>query len=74
MKTGQKDNGGHDRASGLWTESELVRPPMSISDQIYDLLLGIADHFLPRDIREGISAPCKQQTHKIIVFSDRPDG
>ncbi len=37
-KTEQKDNGGIDRSSGLWTESGMVRPPKSISDQIYDLL------------------------------------
>jgi len=38
IKTGQKDNEGKDGISDLWKESELVRPPMSISDQIYDLL------------------------------------
>lgn len=38
IKTGQKDNEGKDRISGLWIESELVCPPKSISDQIYDLL------------------------------------
>ena len=38
IKTGQKDNRGNDRISGLWIESELVHQPKSISDQIYDLL------------------------------------
>jgi DNA-binding GntR family transcriptional regulator len=38
IKTGQKDNAGHDRTADLWSESELVHPPKSISDQIYDLL------------------------------------
>jgi DNA-binding GntR family transcriptional regulator len=38
IKTGHKDNEVLDRASGLWTESELVRPPKSFSDQIYELL------------------------------------
>jgi len=38
IKTEQKDNAGHDRTAGLWLESELVHPPKSISDQIYDLL------------------------------------
>lgn len=37
-KTGQKDNEGKDRISGLRIESELVRPPKSFSDQIYELL------------------------------------
>lgn len=38
VKTGQKDKSGNDRIPSLWTESELVHPPKSISDQIYDLL------------------------------------
>ena len=38
IKTVKKDNTGNDRVSGLWLESEQVRPPKSISDQIYDLL------------------------------------
>ncbi|MCX5820470.1 MAG: GntR family transcriptional regulator [Deltaproteobacteria bacterium] len=38
IKTGQKDNEGKDRISGLRIESELVRPPKSFSDQIYELL------------------------------------
>jgi DNA-binding GntR family transcriptional regulator len=37
-KTGQNVIKGNDRISNLWTESDLVRPPKSISDQIYDLL------------------------------------
>jgi DNA-binding GntR family transcriptional regulator len=38
IKTEQKNNGGNDRSPGLWTESGMVHPPESISDQIYDLL------------------------------------
>lgn len=38
IKTRQKDNEGKDIISGLWMESELVHPPKSISDQIYELL------------------------------------
>ena len=38
INTEQKDKGSHDRTSGLWSESGMVHPPKSISDQIYDLL------------------------------------
>jgi GntR family transcriptional regulator, rspAB operon transcriptional repressor len=38
IKTMQKDHTGSDRMSGLWMESGQVRPPKSISDQIYELL------------------------------------
>jgi GntR family transcriptional regulator, rspAB operon transcriptional repressor len=38
IKTAKKDNTGNGRMSGLWMESEQVRPPKSISDQIYELL------------------------------------
>jgi DNA-binding GntR family transcriptional regulator len=38
IKTEQKGNGGHNRSSVLWTDSGMVHPPKSISDQIYDLL------------------------------------
>lgn len=39
IKNGEKaDTRGKDRIPGLWMESELVRPPKSISDQIYELL------------------------------------
>jgi len=38
IKTGQKDNSDKDGISSLWIESELVHPPKSISDQIYELL------------------------------------
>jgi len=37
-ETEKKDNGGNDRTAGPWTESEMVRPPNSLSDQIYGLL------------------------------------
>jgi DNA-binding GntR family transcriptional regulator len=37
-KNGEKKDTDRGATSDLWKESELVRPPLSISDQIYDLL------------------------------------
>ena len=38
VKTGRKEKRSNDDTPDLWVESELVHPPKSIADQIYDLL------------------------------------